>query len=771
MATFSLKLDFNGDVRKRTVPLDLQFDALEATVRDIYGFSAGEVLQFKYTDEDNDIVTLANHDDLREALANLKRDANFLRSLRLSVLKNASPAVAVSLPETAQPSPAVQPTEAHIAEPAEAKGFFELIKQVAKEANFDIDDVLQAYREQGVHAAIPKFQAAVLRAQLTPLQLAPMYYKVASGMHLSEFRDIMANLEGGLPAMLKTFGIPMQSAFAAGPSKQVDSAVPPPTAPAADNSKPENTALVKHYNVQCDGCDKSPIEGARYKSLEKEDYDLCQACFDKEDRKGEYVCIARPGDRAWLNAMRGRHGGRGGWGRGGHHPFMPYPAPDASGPAQPASQGSGRMHPAGPWAPHGRCKWPRFAAGKPDARFVSDVTIFDGTEVLPGQKFTKIWKIKNSGSCPWPPSTHLVHVGGDVMSVDSVPVPVPEGGLLPDQDLDVSVDMVAPGEPGRYVSHWRLAWANNGPKFGHRLWALVQVVPSTEEPVKTAEDASLATVVGECAVGRDVAPADTVMQGAPAVQMPVALTAIEASAVGVGNTVEVPVAWIATEPVAISWATGPSATIVEGIGSNEVVVEDIAAQPAVTKSQPVEVQPVAQQVVQEDLQEQDMLEKVDQMQKHVADIDIASASAAALPSAQDLAESGVLVPDVRDEEKDWQEVNVETWQDERQPAQEGDMDVHMYAQQERQLVDMGFTDVTLNREILHATEGDLETSVARLVAVTGWDNHLLELNDMGFFDKELNMRLMVKNNGSIARTVKELVELSMSGTGSVMVLD
>ncbi len=44
---------------------------------------------------------------------------------------------------------------------------------------------------------------------------------------------------------------------------------------------------------------------------------------------------------------------------------------------------------------------------------MQDVTIFDGTELTPGIQFTKIGRLRNSGSSAWPPQTQLVHVGGD----------------------------------------------------------------------------------------------------------------------------------------------------------------------------------------------------------------------------------------------------------------------------------------------------------------------------------------------------------------------
>ena len=51
---------------------------------------------------------------------------------------------------------------------------------------------------------------------------------------------------------------------------------------------------------------------------------------------------------------------------------------------------------------------------------------------------------------------------------------LPEEGLAQDGEVEVSVDLVAPEKPGRYVSHWRLV-APAGPKFGHRVWVLIQV--------------------------------------------------------------------------------------------------------------------------------------------------------------------------------------------------------------------------------------------------------------------------------------------------------
>lgn len=66
-------------------------------------------------------------------------------------------------------------------------------------------------------------------------------------------------------------------------------------------------------------------------------------------------------------------------------------------------------------------------------------------------------------------------MGGDHFSrAEFVDIIVPEDGVPPDAEIDVSVDMVAPEQPGRYVSHWKLM-APGGKKFGHRVWCLIQV--------------------------------------------------------------------------------------------------------------------------------------------------------------------------------------------------------------------------------------------------------------------------------------------------------
>ena len=89
---------------------------------------------------------------------------------------------------------------------------------------------------------------------------------------------------------------------------------------------------------------------------------------------------------------------------------------------------------------------------KDKAILVQDVTIADGTNVPRGSKFTKTWKLQNTGTCPWTGYT-VAFVSGDRMSSpDSAPVPPTLAG----KTVNVSVDLVAPTTDGAYAGYFEL---------------------------------------------------------------------------------------------------------------------------------------------------------------------------------------------------------------------------------------------------------------------------------------------------------------------------
>src|SRR5215207_278917 len=102
-------------------------------------------------------------------------------------------------------------------------------------------------------------------------------------------------------------------------------------------------------------------------------------------------------------------------------------------------------------------------SGCDKATFVTDVTVPDGTLFSPGAAFTKTWRLRNAGSCPWTTSYKLVYYSGDQMSAPAA-VNLPWNAAF-GQTVDISVNMIAPTSTGKYRGFWILS-NPNGQLFG-----------------------------------------------------------------------------------------------------------------------------------------------------------------------------------------------------------------------------------------------------------------------------------------------------------------
>lgn len=112
------------------------------------------------------------------------------------------------------------------------------------------------------------------------------------------------------------------------------------------------------------------------------------------------------------------------------------------------------------------------------AKFIEDVTIPDDTKVNPGTGFVKTWLLENYGYCTWTTGYKLVFVSGDRLSAPAE-VPIQEE-VKPGEEVEISVNMIAPLEPGKYESYWKLS-DPSGTLFGtgtfaeNSIWAIIQV--------------------------------------------------------------------------------------------------------------------------------------------------------------------------------------------------------------------------------------------------------------------------------------------------------
>ena len=173
----------------------------------------------------------------------------------------------------------------------------------------------------------------------------------------------------------------------------------------AEVSRNLQTLILSTFDVQ-------GVSGIRYKCSSCPDYDLCEAC----EKKG------------------GIHDGS--------HVFLKITKP---------IQALGRGCPYGrPWAPRMNHRNFRGCGGSSPqqtvrylARFVSDVSILDGTMFSAEQQFVKIWRMRNEGTTNWPELTRLVFVGGDNLSnVESVQVAsIGPGSLINERRIGIETQV------------------------------------------------------------------------------------------------------------------------------------------------------------------------------------------------------------------------------------------------------------------------------------------------------------------------------------------
>lgn len=93
----------------------------------------------------------------------------------------------------------------------------------------------------------------------------------------------------------------------------------------------------------------------------------------------------------------------------------------------------------------------------PLAQFVTDVTIPDGTIMLPGQTFNKKWRLRNISACAWNGYSLVFDSGEPMNGPATKAIPV----VNPGQEIDIDVDLKAPNTPNTYRSYWRLVTNSN----------------------------------------------------------------------------------------------------------------------------------------------------------------------------------------------------------------------------------------------------------------------------------------------------------------------
>jgi len=78
----------------------------------------------------------------------------------------------------------------------------------------------------------------------------------------------------------------------------------------------------------------------------------------------------------------------------------------------------------------------------------------DHSVFTPGSQFTKVWRLKNNGTCTWTTNYRVVFVSGDLLGGQNFML-LPTA-VSPGQTIDLTMNFTAPLFEGNYRSNWQI---------------------------------------------------------------------------------------------------------------------------------------------------------------------------------------------------------------------------------------------------------------------------------------------------------------------------
>jgi hypothetical protein len=108
-----------------------------------------------------------------------------------------------------------------------------------------------------------------------------------------------------------------------------------------------------------------------------------------------------------------------------------------------------------------------------DLKFVQDLTIPDGTAVIPGEKIDKQWFVTNSGTCDWDRTYRFKLITGEALGAGT------EQALYPARagtQATLRIVFTAPPEAGTHQTAWQ-AIGPDGVPFGDTVYMQITVSP------------------------------------------------------------------------------------------------------------------------------------------------------------------------------------------------------------------------------------------------------------------------------------------------------
>ncbi|MEZ4660801.1 MAG: transporter substrate-binding domain-containing protein [Caldilineaceae bacterium] len=125
------------------------------------------------------------------------------------------------------------------------------------------------------------------------------------------------------------------------------------------------------------------------------------------------------------------------------------------------------------------------------AKWIADLNLDDKNMtappiLVPGQDFTKGWRIQNDGTCPWSADFALTYANGNRIESGMGGSSVKVGkAVQPGEQVDINANLRAPQTYGVFQGFWRMH-DTLGQAFGEVLWVGIQVPdPNPPAPAPT----------------------------------------------------------------------------------------------------------------------------------------------------------------------------------------------------------------------------------------------------------------------------------------------
>lgn len=144
------------------------------------------------------------------------------------------------------------------------------------------------------------------------------------------------------------------------------------------------------------------------------------------------------------------------------------------------------------------------------AKYVSQ-SVVDKTVFAPGAKFTMTWRLRNVGTTTWTTFYKLRFYGGNNFGA---PQEIPlKAEVLPNGEVEITTNMVAPLKAGTYTSLWTMSNTNSA-NFNEPVY--LEIVVSTTPSPQSATATATATPddgTGEATITPTVTPSVTATTG------------------------------------------------------------------------------------------------------------------------------------------------------------------------------------------------------------------------------------------------------------------